>query len=85
MPKGNGFGVQPEHEEVEGWANRRVMSWAQWLKRVFGIDAEVCPHRAGGVRIIACIEDPVVIRQILSQVEAKQAYNRQQAGRIANH
>jgi len=37
-------------------------------------------HCGGGVRIIACIEDPVLISQILSHVEAKQACNRQQAG-----
>ena len=54
---------------------RREMGWAQRLKRVFGIDVEVCPHCGGGVRIVACIEDPVVIRQILSHVGAKQACN----------
>lgn len=67
-------------EEEEGKAKRRGMSWAQRLKRVFGIDVEVCPHCGGGVRIIACIEDLLVIRQILSPVEAKQTGNRQQAG-----
>ena len=77
--RGNGAAVQTEHQE-EGKAKRRGMSWAQRLKRVFAIDVEVCPHCGGGVRIIACIEDPVVIRQILSHVEAKQTCNRQQAG-----
>ena len=78
--KGNGPEIQTEDEEEEGKAKRRGMSWAQRLKRVFGIDVEVCPHCGGGVRIIACIEDPVVIRQILSHVEAKQTGNRQQVG-----
>ena len=53
--RGNGAAVQTEHEE-EGKAKRRGMSWAQRLKRVFGIDVEVCPHCGGGVRLIACIE-----------------------------
>ena len=70
--KGNKSDIQTEEEEEEGKAKRRGMSWAQRLKRVFGIDVEVCPHCGGGVRIIACIEDPVVIRQILSHVETKQ-------------
>ena len=80
--KGNGPEIQTEDEdeEEEGKAKRRGMSWAQRLKRVFGIDVEVCPHCGGGVRIIACIEDPVVIRQVLSHVEAKQTGNRQQVG-----
>ena len=78
--KCNGSESRADEEGEEGKAKGRGMSWAQRLKRVFGIDVEVCPHCGGGVRIIACIEDPVVIRQILSHVEAKQTGNRQQAG-----
>ena len=45
------------------------MSWAQRLKRVFGIDSEICRHCGGGMRLIAgmpdhSIEDPVVIQKI---------------------
>ena len=47
------------------------MTWAQRLKRVFGIDVETCPACGGAVRIIACIEDPVVIEKILTHLEAK--------------
>ena len=44
--------------------------WAERLKRVFKIDVSVC-SRCGGdaerrpVKIIACIEDPLVIKKIL--------------------
>jgi len=41
------------------------MTWAQRLKRVFGIDIETCPACGGAVRVIACIEDPDVIKKIL--------------------
>ena len=37
------------------------MTWAQRLKRVFNIDIETCSHCGGDVKVIACIEDPVVI------------------------
>ena len=47
------------------------MTWAQRLKRVFGIDIETCPAYGGAVRIIACIEDPVVIKKILDQLNTK--------------
>ena len=47
------------------------MSWAQRLKRVFGIDIESCPACGGAVRIIACIEDPVVIEKILTHLDKK--------------
>jgi hypothetical protein len=49
------------------------MSWAQRLKRVFGIDIETCPACGGAMRIIACIEDPAVIEKILAHLDAKAA------------
>ena len=44
------------------------MSWAQRLKRVFAIDIEQCERCGARVRIIASIEDPSVIRKILSHL-----------------
>lgn len=44
---------------------------AQRLKRVFNIDIETCRHCQGPVKIIACIEDPVVIEKILSHLRIK--------------
>ncbi len=41
------------------------------MKRVFNIDIETCSECGGDVRIIACIEDPVVIRRILAHLDAK--------------
>jgi hypothetical protein len=48
------------------------MSWAQRLKRVFGIDIEKCSRCGGAVRIVACIEDPAVIRRILDHLESRE-------------
>ena len=50
---------------------RASMPWAQRLKRVFNIDIETCRHCQGPVRIIACIEDPVIIEKILSHLRSK--------------
>ena len=47
------------------------MSYAQRLKRVSGIDMETCRECAGPVRLIARIEDPVVIKKILTHLDAK--------------
>ncbi|MCP4875786.1 MAG: hypothetical protein GY896_09980, partial [Gammaproteobacteria bacterium] len=47
-------------------AERRAsMTWAQRLKRVFNIDIETCRECGGAVKVIACIEDLVVIEKIL--------------------
>ncbi len=48
----------PEHHAA--------MTWAQRLKRVFGIDIATCCVCGGAVKVIACIEDPAVIKQILA-------------------
>ena len=45
------------------------MTWAQRLKRVFGIDIETCPTCGGAAQLIACIEDPGVIEKILSHLK----------------
>ncbi len=50
---------------------RTAMRWAQRLKRVFGIDVETCAGCGGTMRIIACIEDPVVIKAILAYLADK--------------
>ena len=49
------------------------MTWAQRLKRVFNIDIETCRECGGAVRIIACIEDTVVIEKILTHLQEKDA------------
>ncbi len=46
-----------------------AMTWAQRLKRVFNIDIETCQACAGPMKIIACIEDPIVIRKILDHLD----------------
>ena len=45
------------------------MSWAQQLKRVFGIEIDTCQCCGGTLRIIASIEQPEVFAKILSYLE----------------
>ena len=52
---------------------RASMTWAKRLKRVFNIEVETCSECGGDVRIIASIEDPVVIRTILAHLDEKGA------------
>jgi len=55
----------PAHEHGHGQAAR--MSWARLLKRVFDIDVERCAC-GGQLKIIAAIEEPVVIVRILTHL-----------------
>lgn len=47
------------------------MTWAQRLKRVFKINIETCDQCGAAVKVIASIEDPTVIKQILDHLLAK--------------
>ena len=48
-----------------------AMTWAQRLKRVFNIDVKTCRVCGGAAKVIACIEDPAVIRKILNHLQEK--------------
>jgi hypothetical protein len=47
------------------------MSWAQRLKRVFNINIETCSVCSGSMNVIACIEDPLMIKKILTHLRGK--------------
>ena len=74
-PAKRGRGGQPattaDPEERTPAEHRAAMTWAQRLKRVFGIDIESCAACGGAMRIIACIEDPGVIEKILTHLDSK--------------
>ena len=74
-PARRGKGSKPKdangRQEQSPAERRASMNWAQRLKRVFGIDIETCPACGGAMEVIACIEDPVVIKQILDHLEHK--------------
>jgi hypothetical protein len=55
------------------------MTWAQRLKRVFGIEIESCEHCGGALKIIASIAEPQVIGRILEHLglDGSDAHNRQ--------
>ena len=43
-------------------------SWAHYIRQVYEVDPLPCPQCAGPMRIIACIDPPEVIEQILSHL-----------------
>jgi hypothetical protein len=83
--KGANPKVSVEAQESTPAERRAALTWAQRLKRVFGIDIEICRACGGAVRImpkalaalagqaLACIEDPVVIKKILAHLDRKDA------------
>jgi 16S rRNA U1498 N3-methylase RsmE len=59
----------PTGQEKTRAQKHQSMTWAQRLKRVFGIEIETCGQCGGAV--IASIEDPLVIQRILSHLNTK--------------
>ena len=58
-------------EEATAVECRAPMTWAQRLKRVFNIDIETCSVCGGNMKVIACIDDPLVIKRILTHLRGK--------------
>jgi hypothetical protein len=68
-PAGRG---KPRLPDLRTPAERhRALSWAQRLKRVFGIEIETCAQCGGKVRVLASIEDPTVIGRILGHLASR--------------
>ena len=55
-------------DDDECSVNKAPMTWAMRLKRVFNIDVNQCDQCDGQLKVIACIEDPVVIKRILNHL-----------------
>ena len=70
--KGRTVKIADAAEDKSPEERRASMNWAQRLKRVFDIDVETCDQCGGAVKVIACIEDAVVIKKILDHLQ-KQA------------
>lgn len=74
-PAGRGKGNKANAALESGEATpnpRAALRWAQRLKRVFNIDVALCQHCGGAMKVIACIEDPVVIQAILAHLAEKE-------------
>ncbi len=73
--KGRKTGVENDNAKQTPAERHAAMTWAQRLKRVFDIDVETCSECGGDVKIIASIEDPVVIKTILAHLNKKGAFS----------
>jgi len=76
-PAKRGEGQKPntpdEPQDPTPAERRAAMTWGQRLKHVFNIDIETCTECDVGVKVIACIKDPVVIKKILIYLKTKAA------------
>jgi hypothetical protein len=69
--RGKSVKRQIDGDERSPVEQHAAMTWAQRLKRVFSIDISICEECGGAVKVIASIEDPAVIKQILGHLQRK--------------
>jgi len=69
--RGKGNKAKASGEPPTPAERRASMTWAQRLKRVFPIDIEICRECGGAVKVIAYVEDPMMIRKILDHLKEK--------------
>ena len=67
--RGKGRKTTDETQDRTPAERHAAMTWAQRLRRVFSIDIETCHICRGPMKVIACIEDPLVIRKILDHLD----------------
>ena len=74
-PAHRGMGSTGQGADAAGEPDQRItphhvaMSWAQRLKRVFGVEISTCARCGGKLAILASIEEPAVIAKILAHVK----------------
>jgi hypothetical protein len=61
--------AHPAKSKKPGARSRPYIHWPNLMRRCFDIDVLLCPHCLGRRRIIALLEDPLVVHQILNRPE----------------
>jgi hypothetical protein len=69
--RGRGTKTRVADEPPSPAERRASVTGAQRFKRVFNIDIKTCSECGGAAKVIACIEDPAVIKQILDHLRQK--------------
>jgi hypothetical protein len=62
------LGFEPLDDGEEVTVNARKRAWARLLAKVYEIDPMVCPKCGGEMKVIAVIQDPMEIRDILAHL-----------------
>jgi hypothetical protein len=60
--------VTDPHTEGAGSPRTRYWVWALLMRRAFDLDALRCPRCAGRMQLIATIDDPAIIQEILAHL-----------------
>jgi Putative transposase len=76
--RGVGSKTDPANPDQPITPRHLAMTWAQRLKRVFGVEINTCARCGGKLKVIASIEESQVIARILAHLE-KTAADQQQA------
>ena len=68
-PASDGLAPEPEARPRTG-GPAPAWSWAALMRRVFALDVLACPRCGGQLRVIATVQNPAVVRAILTHLGA---------------
>jgi hypothetical protein len=76
--RGVGSKTDPANPDPPITPRHVAMTWAQRLKRVFGVEINACARCGGKLKVVASIEEPQLIARILAHIQ-KSAPDQHQA------
>ena len=65
VPAATSLPASPSGDDTTAKPTPRHWSWARLMQRAFEIDVLACPRCGGRLRLIATVEDPRAIREVL--------------------
>ena len=75
---------EPE-TEAGGFSRARRQNWARLLRKIYEVDPFTCPRCLAPMKVVALIEQPEIIRQILHHLKLWEARERAPPPRLFAH
>ena len=75
---------EPE-TEADGFSRARRQNWARLLRKIYEVDPFTCPRCLAPMKVVALIEQPEIIRQILHHLKLWEARERAPPPRLFAH
>ena len=75
---------QPE-TEADGFSRARRQNWARLLRKIYEVDPLTCPRCRAPMKVVALIEQPEIIRQILHHLKLRESSQRAPPPRLFAH
>ena len=81
----NSFPEAESPEKADGFSRARRQNWARLLRKIYEVDPFTCPRCLAPMKVVALIEQPEIIRQILHHLKLWDGSQRAPPPRLFAH